>query len=238
MWVCLLQKNRMMEEKQSTSIFEYRFQKDLRRCPEFLWKNLPGFFQRIRGSQEALHHTISSFKQPWNQQLQPPAGDHGIALPDAAANSICTMVFLRFLLKKGHHGNYLVGGFNPSEKYARQIGSSSPSFGVKIKNLWNHHLVMTNHNHHNNRVQAQEPNFYPDFGSTKPQPVPSGCQRIPRWHVHVMHWYEQPPGRFAQSWSFPHKKNRCQRGGFGLLGPTFENGKVKLLLHKNVENCQ
>ena len=31
---------------------------------------------------------------------------------------------------------FLVGGFNPSEKYARQIGSSSPIFGVKIqKNL-------------------------------------------------------------------------------------------------------
>ena len=35
---------------------------------------------------------------------------------------------------------YLIGGFNPSEKYARQIGWSSPIFGVKIKNIWNHHL--------------------------------------------------------------------------------------------------
>ena len=35
----------------------------------------------------------------------------------------------------------LVGGFNPFEKYARQIGLSSPIFGVKIKNIWNHHLV-------------------------------------------------------------------------------------------------
>ena len=33
----------------------------------------------------------------------------------------------------------LVGGWtNPSEKYARQIGSSSPIFGVKIKDSWNH----------------------------------------------------------------------------------------------------
>ncbi len=30
---------------------------------------------------------------------------------------------------------------HPSEKYARQIGSS-PQVGVKIKNLWNHHLVI------------------------------------------------------------------------------------------------
>ncbi len=34
----------------------------------------------------------------------------------------------------------LVGGWtNPSEKYARQIGSS-PQVGVKIKNPWKHHL--------------------------------------------------------------------------------------------------
>ena len=33
----------------------------------------------------------------------------------------------------------LVGGFNPFEKYARQIGSF-PQVGVKIKNIWNHHL--------------------------------------------------------------------------------------------------
>ena len=32
---------------------------------------------------------------------------------------------------------YLVGGFNPPEKYARQIGSF-PQVGVNIKNIWNH----------------------------------------------------------------------------------------------------
>ena len=31
--------------------------------------------------------------------------------------------------------------FNLFEKYARQIGKSSPRFGVKMKNIWNHHLV-------------------------------------------------------------------------------------------------
>ena len=37
----------------------------------------------------------------------------------------------------------LVGGWtNPSEKYARQIGSSPPGFGMKIKNTWvANHLV-------------------------------------------------------------------------------------------------
>ena len=33
----------------------------------------------------------------------------------------------------------LVGGFNPVEKYARQIGSF-PQVEVKIKKKWNHHL--------------------------------------------------------------------------------------------------
>ncbi len=36
----------------------------------------------------------------------------------------------------------LVGGWtNPSQKYARQIGSL-PQVGVKIQNIWNHHLEM------------------------------------------------------------------------------------------------
>ena len=33
---------------------------------------------------------------------------------------------------------FLVGGFNPFEKYDRQIGSS-PQVGMNMKNLWNHH---------------------------------------------------------------------------------------------------
>ena len=36
--------------------------------------------------------------------------------------------------------HHLVGGFNPSEKYARQIIIISP--GIGVKNIWNHHLVM------------------------------------------------------------------------------------------------
>ena len=40
------------------------------------------------------------------------------------------------------HSYYLGGGWtNPSEKYARQFGSF-PQVGVKIRNIWNHHLVM------------------------------------------------------------------------------------------------
>ena len=38
--------------------------------------------------------------------------------------------------------SYLAGGWtNPFEKYARQIGSS-PQVTVKIKHIWNHHLVI------------------------------------------------------------------------------------------------
>ena len=39
----------------------------------------------------------------------------------------------------------LVAGFNPFEKYARQNGNLPPIFGVKIKNIWNHHLAFVCH---------------------------------------------------------------------------------------------
>ena len=39
--------------------------------------------------------------------------------------------------------NILVGGFNPFEKYARQIGNL-PQIGMKIKKNWNHHQYFTN----------------------------------------------------------------------------------------------
>ena len=41
---------------------------------------------------------------------------------------------------KHHWKSWLVGGFNPFEKYERQIGNL-PQIGVKIKNIRNHHLV-------------------------------------------------------------------------------------------------
>ena len=49
-------------------------------------------------------------------------------------------MFLNRVFKKVQ--KYLVGGWtNPSEKYARQIGSF-PQIGMKIKNVWNHHQDM------------------------------------------------------------------------------------------------
>ena len=47
-----------------------------------------------------------------------------------------------FMFETPYPKFHLVGGWtNPSEKYARQIGSF-PQGGVKTKNIWNHHLGM------------------------------------------------------------------------------------------------
>ena len=44
---------------------------------------------------------------------------------------------------QNYHRFVLVGGFNPSEKlkYISQIGNL-PQIGVKIRNIWNHHLAI------------------------------------------------------------------------------------------------
>jgi len=47
-----------------------------------------------------------------------------------------------FVVKKCE--KILLGGWtNPSQKYDRQNGFIFPNFGVTIKNIWNHHLIMT-----------------------------------------------------------------------------------------------
>ena len=48
--------------------------------------------------------------------------------------------------KQTNHANKTskLGQYNAFEKYARQIGSS-PQVGVKIKNIWNHHLAYQHH---------------------------------------------------------------------------------------------
>ena len=58
----------------------------------------------------------------------------------AHIEGICGNVRKYYGLYEEQDGD-LVGGLNPFEKYARQIGSF-PHVGVKIKNVWNHHLVM------------------------------------------------------------------------------------------------
>ena len=42
---------------------------------------------------------------------------------------------------------HLIGGFNPFEKYESNWESSPQGIGVKIKNKWNHHLVMHGEKH-------------------------------------------------------------------------------------------
>lgn len=104
MWVCLLQVTEWWKKTPSGCLFSSikMPKRQRRRCLEFS-EELCGRIskEKKRGGQEAAHNyfTIPSFKQPWNQQLQPPAGDHGIALPDAAANSICTC----WMFRSGSH---------------------------------------------------------------------------------------------------------------------------------------
>ena len=67
---------------------------------------------------------------------------HGIQSPSESGNGTEEVIIhpqsssdVRWLDPLG----ILVGGFNPFEKYARQNGNL-PQIGVKIKNIWNHHL--------------------------------------------------------------------------------------------------
>ena len=45
--------------------------------------------------------------------------------------------------EKNKNNPFLVGGFNPSEKYARQIGLFPQFSGWKKKSIWNHHPALT-----------------------------------------------------------------------------------------------
>ena len=67
-------------------------------------------------------------------EVWPPRHSH-----QTRAAMPCDLLFLHlhiFVLR------ILVGGWtNPFEKYARQIGHL-PQIGMKIKNIWNHHLAL------------------------------------------------------------------------------------------------
>ena len=63
-----------------------------------------------------------------------------IALPENHLGDVCA--FSKMLVVSWSGGSFLVGGFNPFEKYDRQIGFIFPKFrGENSKNLWNHHPV-------------------------------------------------------------------------------------------------
>ena len=61
----------------------------------------------------------------------------------------------------------LVGGFNPFEKIFVKMGSSSPIFRVKIRNIWNHHLE-TLHSPSKNWVLSNQHSAR-SVGGTSPQ---------------------------------------------------------------------
>ena len=68
--------------------------------------------------------------------IGPTVTDHYISLISCSAAGCRGFWLSKFLARKFN----LVGGFNPSEKYARQIGSF-PQVGMKKENIWSHHLI-------------------------------------------------------------------------------------------------
>ena len=72
---------------------------------------------------------------PWKWKITTILGDKRIHLPVA----VCSPPH------SGRKRLILVGGFNPSEKYQSKWESSP---GMKIKHIWNHHLVFHNPKNH------------------------------------------------------------------------------------------
>ena len=82
----------------------------------------------------------------------------------------------------------LVGGFtNPFAQYARQIGSFPPTFGVKIKNVWNHQLGSEKYGDLV-KLDHGTPGFF-----------------VPNWKGSPIFWLPRSRvgGRESQSLSFP-----------------------------------
>ena len=116
-------------------------------------------------------------------------------IPDPDLHLLCSLGKLCVNLARNHPGVtkrhhswmeipsklQLVGGWtNPSEKYARQIGSF-PQIGVKIKNIWNHHL--------DNTFALFDPP--PNYGYLKD--LWSSSELI-RTEKHSLHGPSAPPG--------------------------------------------
>ena len=91
---------------------------------------------------------VSKSWGPWSSKYS--GGKHfvwgkGLASSDQCLPSIALpMLHLpHFALQNEIPHRFLVVSTNPSEKYAQvKLDPSSPILGVKIKNLWNHHLVI------------------------------------------------------------------------------------------------
>ena len=83
----------------------------------------------------------------------------------------CSNPYKRWKILVGG-GGILVGGFNPFEQYARQIGSFL-QVGVKIKDIWNHHLEF---HHPDKRFTVFRRQFLPSAWNPRhPNRDPYGC---------------------------------------------------------------
>ena len=98
----------------------------------FGWKKTETFNAKTNKSLKTKNTTIERCQNP-QFDLHVPESFHtiGDGHPPVVRNPY-----------NGYINPYLVGGFNPSEKYARKMGLSSPIFGVKKKSLSCHHPEM------------------------------------------------------------------------------------------------
>ena len=86
-------------------------------------------------------YTLSLFRGPWHLlgSNRVPADSEG---KGSERTKNASQKFPNWGQKPRKKNSNLVGGFNPFEKYARQLGSFPQRFGLKIKNLWNHHQAI------------------------------------------------------------------------------------------------
>ena len=96
-------------------------------------------FRSIKGQKSRLYVSACQVVWPtWRffctsylKAIYPSSNIHNIPLTPKWISSHLSQTFPLQL--------FLVGGFNPSEKYDRQNGNL-PQIGMKIKHVWNHHL--------------------------------------------------------------------------------------------------
>ena len=83
--------------------------------------------------------TSGKIPPPTTQEIHP---NHHLTLNPAftISQGILVSGYPGYPIPKQPPRSTLVGGFNPFEKYISQNGNL-PQIGVKIKNIWNHHLV-------------------------------------------------------------------------------------------------
>jgi len=104
------------------------------------WYNWPGAKRLAQCEENPQHTAISSLGAPSLQQNPPKT--KSLPLKNDAPRFLSTF-FLKQCLFRGHAN--LVSGFNPLKKIVK-LGIF-PQIGMKIKNIRNHHLVLTSEDH-------------------------------------------------------------------------------------------